>query len=86
MVIWFNVRGFVRGGDRMMVAGESFDDKNPFKASDRVFGQVHVLRGLEGQLAWFLADEYKDLASEEASSNPDPAVINAAAKEIERVA
>ncbi|KFY96912.1 hypothetical protein V498_02383 [Pseudogymnoascus sp. VKM F-4517 (FW-2822)] len=32
------------------------------------------------------ADEYKDLASEEASSNPDPAVINAAAKEIERVA
>ncbi|KFY65162.1 hypothetical protein V496_02766, partial [Pseudogymnoascus sp. VKM F-4515 (FW-2607)] len=34
----------------------------------------------------FLADEYKDLASEEASSNPDPAVINAAAKEIERVA
>ncbi|KFY99632.1 hypothetical protein V498_00608, partial [Pseudogymnoascus sp. VKM F-4517 (FW-2822)] len=37
-------------------------------------------------LAWFLADEYKDLASEEASSNPNPAVINAAAKEIERVA
>ncbi|KFY97816.1 hypothetical protein V498_01845 [Pseudogymnoascus sp. VKM F-4517 (FW-2822)] len=82
MVIWFDVGGFVRGGDRMMVAGESFDDKNPFKASAKCTYCV----AQKGKCVAFLADEYKDLASEEASSNPDPAVINAAAKEIERVA
>ncbi|KFY69531.1 hypothetical protein V496_00170 [Pseudogymnoascus sp. VKM F-4515 (FW-2607)] len=67
-------------------------DKNPFKASGRSQLEEMLAPAPPGALTSAFcvlymrcacSDEYKDLASKEASSNPDPAVINAAAKEIE---